>query len=87
MIAAMPSSTSLADCARAWPTTMTITPANAATEPSDRAPADPLVEEQGREQQRDQRRDEGQRDRLRERHPADPPEEQRGHDRHDDAAR
>ena len=45
-----------------------------------------LLEEQRREQQRDQRRDEGQRDRLGERHPADAPEEQERHHRHDDAA-
>ena len=60
-----------------------MTPAKASERAGDRAPADLLAEEDGGEQQRDQRRDEGQRDRLGQRHPADAPEEQAGHDRHD----
>ena len=42
----------------------------------DRAPLDPLLEDERGEIERDQRRDEGERDALRQRHPRQPPEEE-----------
>src|SRR6185437_5823946 len=51
------------------------------------ARADLLLEEDARQEQGDQRPNEGQRDRLRERHQADSPEEEERHYRPQDAAR
>ncbi len=60
---------------------ITITPAKAISEAADGPPADRLLEHHSGEIERDQRGDEGQRDRLRQRHPPDAPEEQEAHDR------
>ena len=81
-MAKLPSSASAPRSAWAWPTKMIDHAGEGGQRAADRALADRLLEDQRRQHQRDQRGDEGQRDRLRHRHPGQAPEEQDRHRHH-----
>ena len=79
-MAMLPSNASRPRSACAWPMKIRTHPGKGDQRRGNRLRPDRLAEEEGGEEQGDQRGDEGERDRLRQRHLGQSPEEQHRHD-------